>query len=75
MNAINLATTVILVAAVTLIGLCVIAPMVVQDGVNEASGNGDSALNNISESLNNLNDEAEDSALGEWLNNLDEVNK
>ena len=69
------AMSILVGCAVVLLVLCVIAPIVVQNGVNDSVGNGESAAGNIQESLDNLNEKAESSALAEWLANLDEVNK
>ncbi len=71
MNLIKLSLTVATVCFVIVLVLAVVAPIVIQDGANRASGNGDTALDNIRESIDSLNEKLDESAFGEWLNGLD----
>jgi len=71
MNLIKLTFTLVTLCFLALMILVVIAPIVVQDGANDAVGNGDTALGNISESVDNLNQGLETSDFGKWLNGLD----
>jgi hypothetical protein len=54
--------------------MAALGPCLVQNLTNVALGSDDRADSNIAKSLEKLNDEMEDSGLGAWLNELDEVN-
>ncbi len=71
MKFVKIVLTVTVILFATVLVLSVVAPIAIQNSANGKLGSDDNALSNIRESLDGLNSDLEDSALGEWLNGLD----
>jgi hypothetical protein len=71
MNLVKGTLTIAVVLFIVVIGLAMVGPMVVQDGVNGATGNGDTAVDNIKESLDNANDALENGPVGDFFEAID----
>jgi hypothetical protein len=72
-NAIKLSAIVFVLLLVVVV-LAAVAPCLVQDATNNAVGNGNSAVSNIKQSLDNTNDALEDGPIGDFFDHIDNNN-